>query len=468
MDARIRHFATALIVGFIVIWSGLVYWQVVRAADLGDRADNPRVTEAALRADRGSIVDRNGRLLAETEREENGTARRVYSTPSLSPIIGYSSARFGQSGLERSYNRYLTGEAGSGLINELLSGFRLVEPQGNTLALTIDLELQQAVTRALGNRTGAAVVLDAKTGAVLAMASFPTFDSNQIEEQGDALNQDQRRPLLNRAAQGLYTPGSTFKTVTAAAALDTNTVRPTDTFNCRDQFVVSGFGIKCENVPGGEGVHDFTRSYALSINAIFAEVALKVGWERLIEYSNRFGFDTDLDFDIDSSVSRVRSAESERSGVLLASTGFGQGELQATPLQMAVVAQTVANGGVAMHPFLVSEVRGPDGGVLERRSPRQLSRVMRADSARSLRQMMVTSTTDGFAGPAAPPGVQVAGKTGTAENADGEPHAWYIGFAPADNPAVAVAVVLEHGGAGGTFAAPLAREIFQAALRGQR
>jgi peptidoglycan glycosyltransferase len=245
-------------------------------------------------------------------------------------------------------------------------------------------------------------------------------------------------------------------------------VKPSDPFTCIGQFVVQGFPIRCSNVPGGEGTHDFIHAYALSINAIFGEVAVKLGWDREIEYARRFGFESDLGFDIDASTSRVKSTDSERSAVLLANTGFGQGELQATPLQMAVVAQAVANGGVAMRPSLVTEVRDREGGTLERRTPQTLGRVMRSETAQALTSMMVTSTREGFAGPAAPPGVAVAGKTGTAENADGEPHAWYIGFAPAQDPAIAVAVVVEHGGSGSNVAAPIAREVFQAALQGRR
>jgi peptidoglycan glycosyltransferase len=465
MINRIYQFAAALTLGFFIISLALVYWQVIRADDLSDRAGNPRVAEAARRADRGAILDRQGRVLAKTVRDADGTARRVYEVPSLAHIVGYASARFGEAGVELSYNRYLSGEAGGDLASRLLTNFGVISPRGNDVVLTIDSDLQEAVSNALGNRVGAAVVLDARSGAILASVSNPSFDANTIEAEGDTLNQDPRRPLLNRAAQGLYPPGSTFKTVTAAAALDSGAVQAGETFTCIGDFVVSGFPIKCGNVPGGEGTHDFVHAYALSINAIFAQVALRLGWDRLTEYASRFGFGSDLGFDIDASVSRVVPPDAVRSNVLLANTGFGQGQLQATPLQMAVVAQTVANGGVAMRPYLVAEIRGPDGAVLERRASHPLGRVMRPQTARTVRDMMLVSTREGFAGPAAPPGISVAGKTGTAENPEGDAHAWYIGFAPADNPVVAVAVVVEHGGSGSAVAAPIARPIFQAALR---
>jgi penicillin-binding protein A len=223
--------------------------------------------------------------------------------------------------------------------------------------------------------------------------------------------------------------------------------------------------IACRGVPAGVRDYDFAHAFAWSINANFAEVGLKIGPERLVQAARRFGFEEPIPFDLPVTRSRILQPGQSMSEVLLATTAFGQGQLSVTPLQMALVAAAVANDGVIMEPYLVAEVRTPEGAVEERRQPKRWRQAIPREVAATLRAFMVTAVRDGFSGAAAIPGVQVGGKTGTAETAPGEePHAWFTGIAPAENPAVVVAVIVENGGQGAAVAAPVAGAVMQAAL----
>jgi peptidoglycan glycosyltransferase len=317
----------------------------------------------------------------------------------------------------------------------------------------------------MGNRVGAAVAIDPKTGEILAMVSNPTYNANAIDEQGEALRADPNNPLLNRATQGLYPPGSTFKTVTAAAALETGAWTTDKRFTCRNAIFIEGFRVACANVPQGEGTYDFGYGYVHSINALFAQVGVDIGWGTLREYSARFGIGADLGTEIDESPSLVGNGTSKAA---LGSTAFGQGELLTTPLQMALVAAAVANKGEVPQPHLVLRVLDPKERPVLEKNPHNRGRAMNERTAATLRDLMVRNVAEAAGAPAAIPGIQVAGKTGTAETGrpDEPPHAWFIGFAPANDPKIAVAVIIEHAGFGGSVAAPIAGRIMRAALGG--
>ena len=448
MQPRVLHISLLFAAAFVLLVFGLGYWQVWRAEGLENRGDNPRVAEAASRFDRGWIISSDGVTLAETDVE---LARRLYSTQSLAQTVGYASTRFGETGLELAYNEILNGEEGGSFFDFVEATFLPGRAEGNDIVLTIDSNIQQAANAALAGRRGAAVVIDIESGAVLAIASEPTFDPNTLDDTFPDLANNDQQPLLNRAIQGVYPPGSTFKVVTAAAALDSDAIETDTQVECHDAYVVDGFPIECES--RGEGEYDFDYAFENSVNAIFAQVAVELlGWGTLTAYAEDFGFNTDLGFPIDASVSRLHPTGSSETDVLLASTGFGQGELLVTPLQMATVAATVANDGVRPKPYLLSEVRDKDGEVRERFRPDDAGRVMSADVARVIAEMMDEAT----------PGDAIAGKTGTAETASGPDHSWFIAFGPTDNPRYAVAVIIENAGFGADAARPAAFEIFAA------
>jgi peptidoglycan glycosyltransferase len=466
MATQIRWSALAIFLGFLALSIGAGYWQVVRSDDLAGRAGNPRIAELSAREARGTIWSADGVRLAWSESDDNGRRARIYALPSLAHLLGYVSRTYGVSGLEEQYNDQLSGSRSGQPLEQLWHDLTRERLPGNDLVLTIDTRVQKAAADALGDRPGAVVAIDPRTGAVLAMVSSPGFDPAAIEESGDALLIDPNAPLVNRATQGQYAPGSVFKTVTAAAALESGEFRQDSAFRCPSGVVVQGFVIACSGVPPNVREYDFAHAYAWSVNANFGEIGLKIGAPKLVAQARRFGFEEETPFDLPVTPSRLLQPGNAFNDVLLATTAFGQGELAATPLQMALVAAAVANDGSIMQPYLVWQVKDPAGDVLEEKRARRWREVMQPETAATLRRFMATAVREGFGGGAAIPGVVVGGKTGTAENAPGEPpHAWFTGIAPVENPSVVVAAVVENAGQGSTVAAPIAGAVMRAALQ---
>ncbi len=453
---------TRLFVGATIVASVLAatvaYWSVFRT-DLGGHERNPRVAAAAASPTRGRVLDREGRILAQSRPD----GERSYATAAAVHVVGYLSARYGSAGAELVYHDQLEGSSGGGWIGALRAEFLRSSLRGNDVRLTIDLDVQLAAAQALGQRKGAVVALDPRNGDVLAMVSWPNWDPNRFDELAPQLFQHPDAPLLNRATQGQYPPGSTFKVVTAAAALADGIVTPETLVTCDEAYVIHGYAISCGNVPQGPGTYPFREAFAYSVNAIFARIGVEVGWQRLLETAKALGFGTNLGFALPVTPSAVVPDDARLDDVLLASTTFGQGQISVTPLQMAVVAATVANGGFRPRPRLLLAVESPEGRT-SAVAPAEPVPALPPEVADALREMMVDVVRLGQAD-AAIPGVTIAGKTGTAETGRGTSHAWFIGFAPAEDPRVAVAVIVEDGGRGGVVAAPVARAVMEAALR---
>ncbi|MGI8554039.1 MAG: peptidoglycan D,D-transpeptidase FtsI family protein [Dehalococcoidia bacterium] len=464
MTVQIRRAAAVLVVCFIGLSVGLVYWQIVRSEGLDLAASNPRVAEASRHEERGAIFDARGQVLAHSVLQPDGRSRRVYALPSLAQTIGYVSTMYGVAGLESSEEGYLSGQHGAGPIAAVWQDLTRQPGRGNDLVLTIDAGLQQIAARALGDRKGAVIALDPATGAVKAIVSSPAYDPNQLDELGASLVQNANQPLLNRATQGLYPPGSTYKTVTASAALDSGIVKPSDRYKCINGVVIQGFVVACTNAPPGQTQWDFLHAYTYSINATFAQVAVQFGAVRFADYSHRFGVGDPIPFDIDVATSRLLRPGASLNDVLLASSGFGQGQLSVTPLQMALVAATIANGGSEPSPYLVGSIRDPSGNTVLDRHPAPRGQVIRPETAQEMQRFMLNAVNEGFGQEAGLLGLDAAGKSGTAETGTGEQaHGWFIGFAPAAAPKLAVAVIVENGGAGGLVAGPIAAQLFKAA-----
>jgi peptidoglycan glycosyltransferase len=348
---------------------------------------------------------------------------------------------------------------------------------------TIDLALQKVLDNALGQANGAAVALDPKTGAVLALVSHPFFDPNLLITPGEAadtyweqLKQDTEAPLVNRSTQGLYAPGSTFKTVTLAAALEAGAATPTTQFSYPLQppdgnHPVSWHEnqyVSCENHTQTQ--FDLNHAYAYSCNVASSELGLKIGPDTYVKFARAFGLESEPPLDIETETSRLFHTKNYFSGderfYALGSTAMGQGELAVTPLQMALIAAAIANDGVVPAPYLVEEVRDGKGSVLWQKKPQAWLRAISPATARLVAEAMVVGVEDGWAATAKVKGVKVAGKTGSAQvGQTGKPHSWFIGFAPADNPKVAIAVIKEFGGYGSEEVAPVARAAFEAALK---
>jgi peptidoglycan glycosyltransferase len=488
MQRNLERLQLVLLTGFLVVALALGYWQFFRQDDLLTRPTNPRVAEEARRVVRGRIVDRTGRALAENVLTSDGVSERNYPAGGLAHVVGYHSARFGNSAIEERYDEYLSGTRSADPVDRTISSLLHRPTVGSDIVLTLDARIQQSAVDVLGGAPGAVVVLDPKTGAVLAMASAPTFDPGQVDEQWDALIADGARPLLNRAIQSAYTPGSTFKVITASAALDLNLVDPRSKFRCVDPIQIDGLQVDCKNHAHLANV-DFREAFAWSCNRTFALTGLELGMERLAladglkspfpwqnqlgrsaqrldEYAQRFWVGRSVPFDLPVEAGQLKGS-GEWYPSLLAQTGFGQGELATTPLQLALAAATIANGGAVPAPYVATEARAPGGATTTlNRGGGTLGQAISSRTAQTMNEMMVLSVDTGWAKPAAIAGVKIGGKTGTAESgaAGTQPHSWFVGYAPADDPRVAVAVIMEHKGSGTDFATPAARVVLQRAL----
>ena len=460
MDREIRRVGTAFLLAFAVLALGAGYWQGVRGPALAASGGNPRVYEEARRTQRGRILDRNDQVLVETVERE----RRVLK-PIFAQVTGYYSQRFGLTGIERALDGYLSGRQGVPATEELTRELLGVPRRGADVQLTVDTGLQELADRTIGDVRGAVVLMDVRTGALLVSLSKPYFDPTTVDDNWSRLSQDEARPLYNRVSQGLYVPGSTFKAVTAAAALDSGSMRTsTEVSDPTGEVTIAGFKITDAERPP-RPTFDFAHAFAWSSNVVFAQVGLQLGESRLRDYAGRFGMGHALPFELETSPTSL-ARTTPMPPVLLASTAFGQGELLMSPLQMAVVAGTIARDGDVPQPYVVSQVRPPGGGAVRRTQPASLGRAISPATAAALRGMMALAVEEGFSRNAAVPGVRVGGKTGTAQSVPGMPdHSWYIGIAPVDQPRFAIAVLMEFSGWGSLEAAPVARVLMERALQ---
>jgi peptidoglycan glycosyltransferase len=450
---RVRHVGLALMVGFATLTLGLGWWHVVRAnALVADSAvSSERMRLEAARVTRGRLLDRDGAVLAETVVEPAGTRRRVYHQPGAVHIVGFDSPDVGTAGAEAIADDVLMGRGERGperIVQDVLHEDRA----GEDVRLTIDVELQRIAEQAMAGAVGAAVALDPRSGDILALVSNPTFPAVFTQEQWEALRGDARSPLLNRATQGLYPPGSTFKTVTLAAAVEQGLARADGPATCPPSIVVDGIPIASNNEPPGRRTRTVADALAFSCNTFFARLGMELGEGRLTAMAEALGLATSVPFALPTS----EGALSESDGFLaapsgLAVTAFGQGELQVTPLHLALVAAAFANDGVVPEPRLLLDAE-----------PATWRRAMSPGTARAVAAMMEHAVQSGWASTAAIPGVRVAAKTGSAEVAPGaNSHALFIAFAPVEDPRIAVAVVKERAGSGSQQAGPVAKAIIQ-------
>jgi peptidoglycan glycosyltransferase len=461
-------------------------WTIFEAASLRDNTLNKRTLLEQERIERGPILAANGTVLARSVRGPEGVYQRVYPTGELfAQPIGYHYLEpdIGSTGVELFRNEELNGQSGTNL-QSVLDQLQGKELQGDKLITTLDPQAQRVARAALGEHEGAVVALEPSTGAVRAMASTPSYDPNAL--RSPASNARQARELnaspptkseLNRATQFGYAPGSTFKIVTATAAIDTGEYTPESTVDGQNGIIVSGKLLQNDN---GESFGPITLTYALahSVNTVYAQVAEHVGKRTLQRYMERFGFDRkpELDYPADEmSASGEHDGESivapTSPSVDVGRLGIGQDKLAVTPLQMAEVAAAVADDGRLMVPHLAQRVVDSEGRTVQTIAPRVQSVVMKPSTAAAVRSMMEAVVEEGTGTAAQIPGVKVAGKTGTAQTQFGDSinNVWFIAFAPAADPKVAVAVTLKAvPGEGATFAAPVARAVIESLLGGKR
>ena len=493
MNRQLNRLAIVSVLLLVALVVATTYWQTWASAGLQDRQDNAIQRVVQFTIARGLIESNKSAVFAGNKKKKvSGQTlyfRRYPQHALAAQTIGYSTASRSQAGLERSMNDYLTG-SNTNLSNAFKSAFDKLgggTVKGNSLLLTLRPTAQRIAQQQLGSRCGAVVAMNARTGAVYVMASTPSYDPNLIQTdyakvlkiRGDC---GDGSALLNRATNGLFTPGSTFKIITAAAALDSGTFTPTSTFEdpgyCTEYgSKVSNAGNPDQNGPEAFGHVNLVQGFQHSINSVFCNIGKQLGAKTILDYAKRFGFyktpplETPADERSPSGLYKGSHLDDPKdpSSVDPGRLAFGQTTMLATPLQMAMVAATVGNGGVVPKPYIVQKVIAPDGSTVRTTKPGNLGRAIKPQTAAELTTMMIAAVQGGTGTAAQIPGVQVAGKTGTAETAVSRVYtAWFVCFAPADHPQVAVAVVLEKqaNGFGGVVAAPIAKLVLQALLHG--
>jgi penicillin-binding protein A len=467
---------------FVLLFAVLVaftsYWSVLDAEGLEDNPSNRRALIREQKIPRGLILASDGRtVLARSVPRGRGEDRiftRIYPTGGLfSHPVGYSFIRNGRISLEQSRNDALAGEEDE--FESIFTGLEGKEREGLDVVTNLSVRGTEAAVAGLAGRKGAVVAIEPQTGKVRVMVSVPEYDANLIPTEFGRLNRDPNKPTLNRTTQELYPPGSTFKVVTATAALDSGKITPESIIDGSSPLEVSG--VPLSNAGGQSfGPISFTDALTNSVNTVFAQVGEQIGRATLVEYMKRFGFyeDPPLDYpDTQMVPSGIINGDGDyvENGFDVGRVAIGQGglegEIRSAPLQMAQVAAAVANGGRLMKPQLTDRTVRKDGRVAERIEPDLQSRVMKPQTAEQLTGMMSRVVEEGTGTAAALAGITVAGKTGTAEvGANREfTQPWFIAFAPVDNPRMAIAVTVERTtGQGGTVAAPIAKQVLEALL----
>ncbi|BBB93037.1 MAG TPA: penicillin-binding transpeptidase domain-containing protein [Methylomusa anaerophila] len=465
---NVRFTGLCLIVLLTLLFIYVSYLQVVQSEYLAFHPLNRRFAEASRKIERGKILDAKHNVLAYSKiinnNNDNNEYGRQYPYGAMyAPVIGYDSIKYGKSGIESAGDIYLSGrntpEYRLGPINRLFGS-----KPGNTVLLTVDSNLQETAYRALGSSQGAVVVLEPHTGAILALVSKPSFDPDSIDSNWANISQAQNSPLLNRATQGLYPPGSIIKVLIAELALSANIADKDTRFNCSGSLKIGPDYVLNETNSQAHGRVSLEQALAVSCNVTFGSLALELGRNKIAQGFESFGFSRLLDGEFIESPVHLPEFDRLSDGDL-AQIGIGQGSLLVTPLRMAMLAATIANNGTTMKPFLIQKVITLDGTVIKGHVPEKWLSPVSPKLSDSLSKMMVKVVQEGTGTSANISGITIAGKTGTAENPHGAAHAWFIGFAPADNPRVAMAVIVENGGSGGSVAAPIARQIFEQALR---
>jgi cell division protein FtsW (lipid II flippase)/cell division protein FtsI/penicillin-binding protein 2 len=473
LSGRLRWIANAMALLLVALVVNLTYIQVVDAAALGSNPFNTRGLAQQLQQQRGSILTRDGVVLAKSV-PDKAVFRRVYPAGELAAhVVGYYSARYGRSGIEAAADQTLAGKQQFRTPQDVINAAAGIPVRGNDVVLTIDSRVQKAAQDALGTRRGACVVLDPRTGAVLAMASNPTFDPGTVDAKWQQfVSAGTAAPLVDRATASLYPPGSTFKVVTLTGALSNNIATPDSQFPGPGTLDIGGG--KVTNFESGDfGSISLRDATYQSVNTVYAQVAAKLGPRALVLQADAFGFDAAPPFELPTRTSimtdpnRMTTWETAWAGVGQPVSTRPNPKIgpSSTPLEMALVAAGIADGGSVPRPYVIDHLADASGTVLSQTSPRGWKQATSPATASVVKDLMIGVVEKGSGHRAQIPGVTVAGKTGTAEASKSQnTHAWFISFAPAEQPKVAMAIVLENAGVGGVEAAPAAKGVLEAAL----
>lgn len=481
MTPEIKRVANFILLMFLSLFVAASAMQVINAEGLNNDSRNQRAVYDGYKTQRGAILVNNKPIAESVKTSDAYRYLRKYSGDQYSAITGFYSLFQGRTGLENALDSSLRGDNSAAFfeqLNALLSGNPV---SGASVELTIDEDVQQVAWDALGDMKGAVVAIEPATGRILALVSKSGFDANLLSTHNTAdassnykkLLTDKSSPLINRAIGGnLYAPGSVFKLVVAAAAFESGDYTPQSKLPNPPKFILPGTTTAITNSGegkcGGATTVSIATALKLSCNVPFAQLGIELGQDAIAKQAKAFGFGESLSIPLKSTASVYpENLDDAQTGL----TAFGQFDVRVTPLQMAMVSAAIANGGVEMKPFLVDQIFTSNLTLLEEGTPTELRRSVTTSTAERIKQMMITAVASGVSSNAKIPGVSVAGKTGTAENGPKDPYTlWFTGFAPADNPRVAVAVVVEDGGGkgqsgrGNTLAAPIAKKVMEAVL----
>lgn len=454
-NKRIITVLVALCTLLISLVLYISYFQIFKAEAIKQNSHNKRLWINEENVLRGSILDRNGKVLSYSEKKDDKNIRYYPYGRLYSHVIGYSYRQYGKAGLEKEYNNELLDIDENNAINEIKN---LVLPKsiGNDLKLTIDHNMQEKSRNLLKGKKGSIVTMNPQTGEIYSMVSLPDFDSSNLDAEWKGIIESEDSPLLNRAIQGLYAPGSIFKVITAVGILETYGID--QNYLCNGKAIIDGQTIN-DYGKHSHGEIGLNGAIANSCNPYFAEKSLLLGKEKLGEVSEKFMINKEIPFDLD-----VKKSQFDYKGSMdknkLAASSIGQGDVLVTPLNMAMMASAIANNGDMVKPILVKEVINKKGKVLTSNTTETLSYTTNNSISEQMKEMMREVVSSGTGKNASIKNVKVAGKTGTAENASGKDHSWFVGFAPYDDPKLAVAVVLEaEGTTGGKGAAPISRDL---------
>ncbi|WP_278235918.1 penicillin-binding protein 2 [Isoptericola sp. AK164] len=485
MNTTARRLASIVMVMFLALLVSTTWIQFFAADSLNSDPRNARTLYEQFGTDRGPIVVGGEAVADSVPVDDEWNYQREYTQGRLyAPLTGYYSLVSGTSGIERAENDFLAGSADALWVDRLRNLLTGTDPQGSAVELTVDPAAQQAAWDALGDQRGAVVALEPSTGRILALVSKPTFDPNDLathstKDANDAyleLSNAEDKPLNSRATAEIYPPGSTFKLVTAAAALESGDYTADTVVDAPDTYTPPGTDRSINNYGGtscsSSGEQSLADALRISCNTAFAELGVTLGDEALQEQAEAFGFGSGMTVPFGTAASVFPAPPIDPAFV--AQSAIGQWDVAATPLQIAMVSAAIANDGEVMEPYSVDRVRDQNLDVVSETRSNSLGRAVSTDTADQLTDMMVGVVEGGSGTAAQISGVSVAGKTGTAQTTtDAPPHTWFTGFAPADDPQVAVAVFVENGGSigtseatGGQVSAPIARVVMEAVLNG--
>lgn len=488
MNTPLRRVAIAVMVMIVALLLNATYIQVIKADDYRADPRNSRVLLDEYSRQRGQISAAGTVLASSVATDDRYKYQRVYPTDpaAYAPVTGFYSMQYGSTGLERAEDAMLNGSDSQLFGSRLVDLFSGRDPRGGNVVTTLDPVMQQVAYEQLSSKgyTGSVVAIEPSTGKILTMVSTPSYDPNQLAGHDGAsgiqawekLSTDPDQPMLNRAISATYPPGSTFKVVVTAAALSNGVATPHDQFTAAPNIELPGTTRKLENYNGttcGPGpTASLYDAFRMSCNTAFVELGTKVGEANLKDEAAAFGIGSHREIPMPVAESTVGPIPDDAA---LGQSSIGQRDVAVTPLDNAVIAATIANGGVRMEPYLVDELQGPDLSELDTTEPVSVGRTVSTEVASTLTDLMVASENNTVGGGRS--AYQIASKTGTAEHGSDPrntpPHAWYMAFAPAQNPKIAIAVIVENGGdlalaaTGGSVAAPVARAVLDAGLRGR-